>query len=119
MIIIKTNAEIELIRQSSLLVSATLSEVAAFLKPGITTLEIDKMADDYIRDNGAVPSFKNYKGYPFATCISVNDAVVHGFPANTFLSREISFLLMWVFTRTGFMVTVLTPLPLVKWLLKP
>jgi methionyl aminopeptidase len=80
MIIIKTNAEIELIRQSSLLVSATLSEVAAFLKPGITTLSIDKMADDYIRDNGAVPSFKNYKGYPFATCISVNDAVVHGFP---------------------------------------
>jgi methionyl aminopeptidase len=80
MIIIKTSAEIELIRQSSLLVSATLSEVAAFLKPGITTLSIDKMADDYIRDNGAVPSFKNYKGYPFATCISVNDAVVHGFP---------------------------------------
>jgi methionyl aminopeptidase len=80
MIIIKTIAEIELIRQSSLLVSATLSEVATFLKPGITTLEIDKMADDFIRDNGAVPSFKNYKGYPFATCISVNDAVVHGFP---------------------------------------
>jgi methionyl aminopeptidase len=80
MIIIKTSAEIELIRQSSLLVSATLSEVAALLKPGITTLAIDKMADDYIRDNGAVPSFKNYKGYPFATCISVNDAVVHGFP---------------------------------------
>jgi methionyl aminopeptidase len=85
MIIIKTNTEIELIRQSSLLVSATLSEVAAFLKPGITTLEIDKMADDYIRDNGAVPSFKNYKGYPFATCISVNDAVVHGFPGKHIL----------------------------------
>jgi methionyl aminopeptidase len=80
MIHIKTNAEIELIRESSLLVSATLSEVAAFLKPGLTTLEIDKIADDFIRDNGAVPSFKNYKGYPFATCISVNDAVVHGFP---------------------------------------
>jgi methionyl aminopeptidase len=80
MIYIKTNAEIEVIRESSLLVSATLSEVAAFLKPGLTTLEIDKMADEFIRDNGAVPSFKNYKGYPFATCISVNDAVVHGFP---------------------------------------
>jgi methionyl aminopeptidase len=80
MIYIKTNAEIELIRESSLLVSATLSEVAAFLKPGLTTLEIDKLADDFIRANGAVPSFKNYKGYPFATCISVNDAVVHGFP---------------------------------------
>jgi methionyl aminopeptidase len=80
MIYIKTNAEIEIIRESSLLVSATLSEVAAFLKPGLTALEIDKMADEFIRDNGAVPSFKNYKGYPFATCISVNDAVVHGFP---------------------------------------
>lgn len=80
MIHIKTNAEIELIRESSLLVSATLSEVAAFLKPGLTTLEIDQLADQFIRDNGAVPSFKNYKGYPFATCISVNDAVVHGFP---------------------------------------
>jgi methionyl aminopeptidase len=80
MIYIKTNAEIELIRESSLLVSATLSEVAAFLKPGLTTLEIDQLADQFIRDNGAVPSFKNYKGYPFATCISVNDAVVHGFP---------------------------------------
>ncbi len=80
MIYIKTNAEIEVIRESSLLVSATLSEVAAFLKPGLTTLEIDRMADEFIRDNGAVPSFKNYKGYPFATCISVNDAVVHGFP---------------------------------------
>jgi methionyl aminopeptidase len=85
MIIIKTNAEIELIRQSSLLVSATLSEVAAFLKPGLTTLQIDKMADDFIRDNGATPSFKNYKGYPFATCISVNDAVVHGFPGKHIL----------------------------------
>ncbi|HLO82742.1 MAG TPA: type I methionyl aminopeptidase [Chitinophagaceae bacterium] len=82
MIIIKTNAEIELIRESSLLVSATLSEVAAFLKPGLTTLQIDKMADEFIHDHGAVPSFKNYKGYPFATCISVNDAVVHGFPGN-------------------------------------
>jgi methionyl aminopeptidase len=54
--------------------------VAAFLKPGLTTAEIDKMADQFIHDHGAVPSFKNYKGYPFATCISVNDAVVHGFP---------------------------------------
>lgn len=85
MIHIKTNAEIELIRESSLLVSATLSEVAAFLKPGLTTHEIDKLADDFIRDNGAVPSFKNYKGYPFATCISVNDAVVHGFPGKQVL----------------------------------
>lgn len=78
----KTNEEIELIRKSSLLVSATLAEVAKFLKPGITTLQVDAMAEQFIRDNGAVPSFKNYKGFPFTSCISVNDAVVHGFPNN-------------------------------------
>lgn len=81
-IIYKTNAEIELMRESALLVSATLTEVANFLKPGITTLQVDKLADDFLRDHKAVPSFKNYHGYPFATCISVNDAVVHGFPSN-------------------------------------
>jgi len=82
MVYYKTNEEIELIRKSSLLVSATLAEVAKFLKPGITTLQVDAMAEQFIRDNGAVPSFKNYKGFPFTSCISVNDAVVHGFPNN-------------------------------------
>lgn len=82
MVYYKTNEEIELIRKSSLLVSATLAEVAKFLKPGITTLQVDAMAEKFIRDNGGVPSFKNYKGFPFTSCISVNDAVVHGFPNN-------------------------------------
>jgi methionyl aminopeptidase len=85
MVYYKTNAEIELIRKSSLLVSATLAEVAKFLKPGITTLQLNAMAEQFIRDNGAIPSFKNYKGFPYACCISVNDAVVHGFPNNTAL----------------------------------
>lgn len=80
MIQVKTNAEVELMRESALLVSATLTEVASFLRPGITTLEVDRLCETYIRDKGAVPSFKNLYGYPFATCISVNDAVVHGFP---------------------------------------
>lgn len=80
MVYIKTNAEIELIRESSLLVSATLSQVAAFLKPGITTLAVDQLVENFIRDHGAVPSFLDYHGFPFSTCISVNDAVVHGFP---------------------------------------
>ena len=80
MIHIKTNAEIELIRESALLVSQTLAHLASFIKPGITTELLDKRAEEFIVDNGAVPSFKHYKGYPFATCISVNDAVVHGFP---------------------------------------
>jgi methionyl aminopeptidase len=80
MVYYKTNDEIGLIRKSCLLVSATLAEVANFLKPGITTLQVDTIAEQYIRDNGGVPSFKNYKGFPFTCCISVNDAIVHGFP---------------------------------------
>lgn len=82
MVFIKTNEEIALIRESSLLVSATLSEVASFLKPGITTLQIDVLVEKFIRDHGAIPSFKGYGGFPFSACISVNDAVVHGFPNN-------------------------------------
>ncbi|MGG9971500.1 type I methionyl aminopeptidase [Ferruginibacter sp. SUN002] len=84
MIHYKTKDEIELMRQSSLLVSKTLAEVAKIIKPGITTLEIDSFAEQFILDNGAKPSFKGYgkPAFPFACCISVNDAVVHGFPTN-------------------------------------
>lgn len=82
MVHIKTPAEVELMRESALLVSATLTEVAKFLRPGITTMQVDQLAETFLRDHQALPSFKNYHGYPFATCISVNDAVVHGFPSN-------------------------------------
>jgi len=82
MIRIKTIPEVELIRESALLVSNTLAELASMLKAGITTEMLNKRAEEFILDNKAVPSFKNYRGYPFATCISVNDAVVHGFPNN-------------------------------------
>ncbi|MBC7849157.1 MAG: type I methionyl aminopeptidase [Chitinophagaceae bacterium] len=80
MIYYKTEAEIELIRQSALIVGKAIAEVAKQIKPGATTAHLDKLADEFIHDNGGVPSFKNFKGYPFASCISVNDAVVHGFP---------------------------------------
>ena len=80
MIRIKTNEEVELIRESALLVSSTLAELASILVPGITSAKLDKRAEEFILDHQAIPSFKNYRGYPFATCISVNDAVVHGFP---------------------------------------
>jgi methionyl aminopeptidase len=80
MIYYKTHAEIELIRENALLVGKAIAEVAKHIKPGVTTLELDKLAEQFIGDHGAVPSFKNYKGYPFTACISVNDAVVHGFP---------------------------------------
>jgi methionyl aminopeptidase len=78
--IYKSNEEVELMRQSALLVSKTLSEVGVLLKPGITTLSIDQMIGGFIRDHHAIPSFLNYRGYPFNSCISVNDVVVHGFP---------------------------------------
>jgi methionyl aminopeptidase len=87
MMICKTNGEVELMRQSALLVSKTLSEVAKLLKPGITTLSIDKMIGSFILDHQAVPSFLNYRGYPFASCISVNDVVVHGFPGKNELKE--------------------------------
>ncbi len=80
MMIYKTDEQVTLMRQSALLVSKTLSEVAKILKPGITTLALDKMIGEFIHDHKAVPSFLNYNGYPFNSCISVNDVVVHGFP---------------------------------------
>ena len=87
MIYYKTEPEIELMRQSARLVSQTLAEVALVLRPGITTLSIDKMIGEIIRANGATPSFLNYHGYPFDSCISVNDVVVHGFPTKNELKE--------------------------------
>jgi methionyl aminopeptidase len=80
MIYHKTKAEIELARESALLVSRTLTETAKQLRPGITTLWLDTFIGNFIRDHGASPSFLNYHGYPFNSCMSVNDVVVHGFP---------------------------------------
>src|SRR4051812_10979646 len=82
MIHLKNSQEIELMRESALLVSKTLSEVAKILKPGITTISIDNFIADRIHEYGGVPSFLNYHGYPFNSCISVNDVVVHGFPGD-------------------------------------
>jgi methionyl aminopeptidase len=80
MIFYKTAEEIELIRLSSLLVGKTLAEVAKLIQPGVTTNELDKVAEAYIRDNGAVPAFKGYHGFPATLCISPNNQVVHGIP---------------------------------------
>jgi methionyl aminopeptidase len=79
----KTNEEIELLRISNLLVSATLAELASHIKPGVTTNQLDKIAETFIRDNGGVPAFKGYKGFPFTCCMSINEAVVHGFANDT------------------------------------
>jgi methionyl aminopeptidase len=81
----KSLEEIELIRESSLLVSKTLGEIAKVIGPGVKTIELNKLAETFIRDNGGVPAFLNYHGFPYSLCISMNDQVVHGFPG----SREL------------------------------
>lgn len=78
--IVKTLEEIELLRQSSLLVGKTLAEVAKIMKPGVTTLEMDQLAETVIRDHCATPGFKGYGGFPGTLCVSVGDEVVHGIP---------------------------------------
>jgi len=80
MIFYKTDEQVELMRISALLVSETLSEIAKILRPGLTTIAIDKLANEFILDNGAVPSFYNYQGFPHHIITSLNDVVVHGFP---------------------------------------
>lgn len=81
MIHIKTEKGIEYLRGCNILVSQTHAHVAGFIAPGVTTLELDKIIDDFIRDHDAVPGFLNYQGYPNSACISVNDVVVHGIPS--------------------------------------
>ena len=85
MIFLKTDDEIELLRQSNLLVGKTLAEVAKLIRPGVTTKELDKVAEEFIRDNGAIPTFKGYPNpygdpFPCVLCTSVNEQVVHGIP---------------------------------------
>ncbi len=87
MILIKTEEEIELIRESSLLVGKTLAEVARHIKPGVTTRHLDKVAEEFIRDNKAIPGFKGYRGFPASLCTSVNDVVVHGIPGDYVLKN--------------------------------
>ncbi|MBU8891847.1 MAG: type I methionyl aminopeptidase [Bacteroidales bacterium] len=82
MLIYKSEVEIEIVRRNNLLVSKTLAEVAKLIKPGVTTLELDKRAEEFIRDNGAVPGFLGYGGFPNSLCTSVNDQVVHGIPSD-------------------------------------
>ena len=87
MIYYKTPDEIESIRESSLLVSRTLAEVARHIKPGITTISLDAIVNQFIKDHGGVPAFLGYRGFPNAACISVNEVVVHGIPGETVLKE--------------------------------
>lgn len=89
MIYLKNREEIELIREAALMVSRTLGIIAKEIKPGVLPISLDKLAEEFIRDNGGIPAFKGFKGgrgapdFPATLCISINEAVVHGIPTNT------------------------------------
>ncbi|RAK01958.1 methionyl aminopeptidase [Larkinella arboricola] len=81
MIYLKSDAEIELMRMSGQVLGKAHAEVAKLIRPGVTTKELDRVAEEYIRDNGGIPSFKGFNNFPASLCISVNETVVHGFPS--------------------------------------
>ncbi len=82
MISIKSKREIELLKIAGNIVYETHKYIKPFIKPGVSLLKLDSLAEDFIRSKGATPSFKGYEGFPNATCISVNNEVVHGIPSN-------------------------------------
>lgn len=87
MISIKSNEEIELLRIAGEITGSTHNYLKPFVKPGITTLELDKLAEDYILKRGATPSFKGYDGFPGTVCASINNEVVHGIPGGRVLKE--------------------------------
>lgn len=98
----KTDEEVEIQRESCLLVSATITEVAKILKPGITTLSLDVMAEQFIRDNGGNPTCKGYHGFPYSLCISINEQVVHGFPSEYIIKEGDVVSIDTVVDKNGF-----------------
>jgi methionyl aminopeptidase len=87
MLYLKTDEEVGLLKESNMLVSRTLAELASLIAPGVTTLYLDSIAEAFIRDNGATPAFKGYGGFPNTLCTSVNDEVVHGIPSGYVLKE--------------------------------
>jgi len=87
MLYLKTDEEVGLLRESNMLVSRTLAEIASIIRPGVTTLYLDKIAESYILEHGATPAFKGYGGFPNTLCTSVNDEVVHGIPSGYVLKE--------------------------------
>ncbi len=84
---LKSEEEVLLIKESAQVLGKTHAEVAKWIKPGVTTKQLDKIADEYIRDNKGIPSFKGYNGFPASLCISLNETVVHGFPSQYVLKE--------------------------------
>jgi methionyl aminopeptidase len=87
MIILKSPEEMKKMEQSCLIVAKTLDYLKDMVKPGITTLDIERLADDYIKSNRAIPAFKGYRGYPATICASVNNEVIHGIPSDRVLEE--------------------------------
>jgi methionyl aminopeptidase len=87
MMFLKSEEEVLLIKESAQVLGKTHAEVAKWIKPGVTTKQLDKIADEYIRDNKGIPSFKGYNGFPASLCISLNETVVHGFPSQYVLKE--------------------------------
>ena len=78
----KTEDEIELIKEGAIILGQAHAEVAKLIAPGVKTSMLDKVAEEFIRDNGGIPSFKDYNGFPYTLCVSPNEQVVHGFPSD-------------------------------------
>jgi methionyl aminopeptidase len=88
MIFLKTDEEIELLRNSNQIVAKTLAEIAKIIAPGVSTMQLNNLADEFIRDNGGIPNFLNYGGFPYSICASVNEQVVHGFPSDKVILKD-------------------------------
>ena len=81
MIVLKTGRELKIMREACRISAGALQTVGKAIEPGVTTAELDRLAEEYIRSQGAVPNFKNYEGYPATACISINNEVIHGIPS--------------------------------------
>lgn len=114
MIILKSPSEIEYIREASRLTADTLSKLIAVVKPGITTLELDTIAEEYIRSQGGIPSCKGYCGYPASICASVNDEVVHGIPGKRKLKHGDVISIDLVVEKNGYMGDSAVTIPVGK-----
>ena len=88
MIYLKSDEEIELLRNSNLIVAKTLAELAKIIAPGVSTLQLNNRADEFIRDNGGIPNFLGYGGFPGSICTSVNDQIVHGIPSDKVILKD-------------------------------
>ena len=107
MIVIKTKEEIEIMRESALVVSKTLGMLAKEVKPGVSTLYLDKLAEDFIREQGAIPGFLGLYDFPNTLCMSPNSQVVHGIPNKVPLQEGDIISIIVVLLKTDFMVIML------------